>query len=166
VELHGGSIQADSAGPNQGSTFTVRLPLSKHAAKPSVPAAAAPASARLRMVVVDDNQDAAETLAMALDLFGCDVTVAHSAAQALDILPGATPSVVLLDIGLPDMNGYELARRVRQLPGGPAMTLIATTGWGQQKDRERAFEAGFDHHLTKPVDFEMLRSLLLGVNPA
>jgi CheY-like chemotaxis protein len=117
------------------------------------------------MVVVDDNEDAADTLSMALELFGCEVTVAHSAAQALDILPVASPSVVLLDIGLPDMNGYELARRVRQLPGGAAMTLIATTGWGQQKDRERAFDAGFDHHLTKPVDFEMLRSLLLDISP-
>jgi CheY-like chemotaxis protein len=167
VELHGGRIQADSAGPGRGSTFTVRLPLSADAAAPALPAAADDAgSALLRIVVVDDNQDAAETLSMALELFGCDVTVAHSAAQALDILPGAAPSVVLLDIGLPDMNGYELARRVRQLPGGPAMTLIATTGWGQQKDRERAFDAGFDHHLTKPVDFETLRALLLGLNPA
>jgi PAS domain S-box-containing protein len=167
VELHGGHIQADSAGPGRGSTFTVRLPLSADAAAPALPAAADDAgSALLRIVVVDDNQDAAETLSMALELFGCDVTVAHSAAQALDILPGAAPSVVLLDIGLPDMNGYELARRVRQLPGGPAMTLIATTGWGQQKDRERAFDAGFDHHLTKPVDFETLRALLLGLNPA
>jgi CheY-like chemotaxis protein len=166
VELHGGHIHADSAGTGRGSTFTVRLPLSPDAAVPAVAAAADAGSARLRIVVVDDNQDAAETLSMALELFGCDVTVAHSAAQALDILPGAAPSVVLLDIGLPDMNGYELARRVRQLPGGPAMTLVATTGWGQQKDRERAFDAGFDHHLTKPVDFETLRALLLGVNPA
>jgi PAS domain S-box-containing protein len=162
VELHGGSIQAESAGQHKGSTFTVRLPL---AAGVSCPVAEAPADvavAQTRILVVDDNQDAAETLSMALELFGCHVMVAHSGAQALELIAIADPAVVLLDIGLPDMNGYELARRLRQLPGGPAMTLIATTGWGQQKDRERAFEAGFDHHLTKPIDFELLKPLLHG----
>jgi CheY-like chemotaxis protein len=101
-------------------------------------------------------------IAMALELLDCEVAVAHSGAQALALIARADPAVVLLDIGLPDMNGYELARRLRQLPGGAAMTLIATTGWGQQKDRERAFEAGFDHHLTKPIDFDLLKPLLRG----
>ncbi|ALK98486.1 hypothetical protein AB595_06330 [Massilia sp. WF1] len=162
VELHGGSIGAESAGLHKGSTFTVRLPLAVGA---SCPAAAAPAiadAARVRILVVDDNQDAAETLAMALELSGCKVVVAHSGMQALELIAIADPAVVLLDIGLPDMNGYELARRLRALPGGMARTLIATTGWGQEKDRERAFDAGFDHHLTKPIDFEVLKPLLLG----
>ena len=160
VELHGGSIHADSAGPGQGSMFTVRLPLAAGSVCPAEEAPVRAAPARARIVVVDDNQDAAEMLAMALDMLGCEVTVAHTAAQALDRIASADPSVVLLDIGLPDMNGYELARQVRQLPNGAAMTLIATTGWGQQKDRERAFSAGFDHHLTKPIDFAQLEPLL------
>jgi CheY-like chemotaxis protein len=116
--------------------------------------------AQVRVLVVDDNEDAAETLAMTLELHGCEVRTAATAARALDILPGFAPAVALLDIGLPDMNGYELARRVRGLPAGAGLTLIATTGWGQQKDRERAFAAGFDHHLTKPLDFDVLRSYL------
>ncbi|MFC5548020.1 ATP-binding protein [Massilia aerilata] len=160
VELHGGSIRADSAGPGKGSMFTVRLPLAAGSVCPAEEAPARTAPARVRIVVVDDNQDAAEMLAMALDMLGCEVTVAHTAAQALERIAGADPAVVLLDIGLPDMNGYELARQVRQLPNGAAMTLIATTGWGQQKDRERAFSAGFDHHLTKPIDFTQLEPLL------
>jgi len=160
VELHGGSIRAESEGLQQGSTFIVSLPL---AADAVCPAEAAPVDAvprAVRVMVVDDNQDAAETLAMALELFACEVVVAHSGAQALELVGVADPALALLDIGLPDMNGYELARRLRQLPGGAARTLIATTGWGQQKDRERAFDAGFDHHLTKPIDFELIKSLL------
>jgi CheY-like chemotaxis protein/anti-sigma regulatory factor (Ser/Thr protein kinase) len=162
VELHGGSIQAESAGQDMGSTFTVRLPLAAASTGPAEVATVDAVPARVRIVVVDDNQDAAEMLAMALELLDCEVTVAHSGAQALERIASADPTVVLLDIGLPDMTGYELAARLRQLPGGSAMTLIATTGWGQQKDRERAFDAGFDHHLTKPIDFEVLKPLLLG----
>jgi len=160
VELHGGGIRAESAGQHQGSTFIVTLPLAAGAVclAEAEPAAAVPA--RLRIMVVDDNQDAAEMLAMTLELFSCEVVVAHSAAQALELAGIADPALALLDIGLPDMNGYELARRLRQLPGGAARTLIATTGWGQQRDRERAFEAGFDHHLTKPIDIELLKPLL------
>jgi PAS domain S-box-containing protein len=162
VELHGGSIRADSAGPGCGSEFTVRLPLAEGAA--CAPAQAAPdadaAVAGVRILVVDDNQDAAHTLGMALQLFGCDTAVAHTAGTALEIAAAFRPTVALLDIGLPDMNGYELARRLRLAPGGAAMTLIAATGWGQEKDRQRAFDAGFDHHLTKPIDSGQLRRLL------
>ena len=162
VELHEGSIQAESAGLDMGSTFTVRLPLAAASIGPAEVAAVDAVPAPVRIMVVDDNQDAAEMLAMALELLDCEVTVAHSGAQALERIASAGPTVVLLDIGLPDMTGYELAGRLRQLPGGSAMTLIATTGWGQQKDRERAFDAGFDHHLTKPIDFEVLKPLLHG----
>lgn len=164
VELHGGSIAADSAGPGKGSTFSVRLPLSLATARPVE--AAAPAGvlpAWVRVLVVDDNEDAAQMLAMALECSGCETRVAHSAAQALELVPVFAPAAALLDIGLPDMNGYELARRIRQLPTGAQAMLIATTGWGQQKDRERAFEAGFDHHITKPIDFELLQPLLQGL---
>nr|WP_307736090.1 ATP-binding protein [Massilia pinisoli] len=162
VELHDGSVHADSAGPGLGSTFTIRLPLAQGstcAPAPATPVADA-APAQVRVLVVDDNEDAAETLAMTLELHGCDVRTAATAARALEMLPGFAPAVALLDIGLPDMNGYELARRVRLLPSSAGMTLIATTGWGQQKDRERAFAAGFDRHLTKPIDFDLLRSYL------
>ncbi|MGO4474966.1 ATP-binding protein [Massilia sp. 2TAF26] len=160
VELHGGRIRAESDGPHQGSTFIVSLPLAAGVACPDEAPSADVLPTRVRVMVVDDNQDAAETLAMALELFACEVVVAHSGAQALDLVGTADPVLALLDIGLPDMTGYELARRLRQLPGGRSRTLIATTGWGQQKDRDRAFEAGFDHHLTKPIDFELLKPLL------
>jgi PAS domain S-box-containing protein len=162
VELHGGSVHADSPGPGLGSTFTIRLPLAqgKVGAPEAAPASAETAPAQVRVLVVDDNEDAAETLAMTLEFYGCEVRTAPTAARALEVLPEFAPAVALLDIGLPDMNGYDLARAVRQLPAGAGLTLIATTGWGQQKDRERAFAAGFDRHLTKPIDFELLRSYL------
>jgi PAS domain S-box-containing protein len=166
VELHGGSIRAESAGPGQGSTFIVSLPLAADAVCPAEAAPVDAAPRPLRVMVVDDNQDAAETLAMALELYACEVVVAHSGAQALELIGAADPALALLDIGLPDMTGYELARRLRQLPGGGARILIATTGWGQQKDRELAFEAGFDHHLTKPIDFESIKPLLLNAGIA
>jgi PAS domain S-box-containing protein len=168
VELHGGGIQAASAGPGLGSEFTVRLPLlatascaadapegqDAQAGSPEMPEA-------MRVLVVDDNPDAAEALAMALGMYGCDTRMAHTAQSALALTPSFGPDAVLLDIGLPDLNGYELARRLRSLPGGAGMTVIATTGWGQDKDRQRAFEAGCDHHLTKPIDVERLRGLLV-----
>jgi CheY-like chemotaxis protein len=167
VALHGGSVHADSAGPGRGSEFTVRLPLAAAGAA-CAPRAAAPADAAppaaLRVLVVDDNRDAAELLTMALDLSGCQTLIAHTAGAALELAAGFQPQVGLLDIGLPDMNGYELARRLRLVPGCESgLVLIAATGWGQDKDRQRAFEAGFDHHLTKPIDFDQLRQLLPGV---
>jgi signal transduction histidine kinase len=169
VELHGGSIHAASAGPGLGSEFTVRLPLlaATPRAGEALPAAARTQDAGppsvaegMRVLVVDDNLDAAEALSMALGMAGCDTRMAYTANAALAIAPAFGPDAVLLDIGLPDLNGYELARRLRRLPGGAGLTLIATTGWGQDKDRQRAFEAGCDHHLTKPVDMEKLKGLL------
>jgi DNA-binding response OmpR family regulator len=97
---------------------------------------------------------------MALELLNCKAKVAHTAVEALEVARVFRPTVALLDIGLPDVNGYELARRLRLGPGGATMKLIATTGWGQEKDRERSVDAGFDHHLTKPIDFDLLRGLL------
>ena len=110
--------------------------------------------------MVDDNVDAAETLVMFLEISGCEARVAHTGNEALAVLEQFTPHVALFDIGLPDMNGYELARRVRLLPGGAGLLLVAATGWGQESDKQLAFAAGFDHHLTKPIDFDKLRALL------
>jgi signal transduction histidine kinase len=160
VELHGGSICADSAGLNSGSEFTMRLPLSAGAVSHQDAEAPIVELASLRVMVVDDNEDGAETMAMALQLHGYDVKVAHTGEAALDMAARFVPQVALLDIGLPDINGYELAKRLRSTAEGASMTLIASTGWGQEKDRQLAFDAGFDHHLTKPVDFAQLRLLL------
>jgi PAS domain S-box-containing protein len=169
VALHGGSVHADSAGPGHGSEFTVRLPLA--AGAESAPGADAALDAgypaALRILVVDDNRDAADILIMALELSGCETMVAHSAGAALELASGFRPQACVLDIGLPDMTGYELARRLRRLPDCESgLVLIAATGWGQDKDRQLAFEAGFDHHLTKPIDFDQLRQLLPRVEPA
>ena len=160
VDLHGGEILVESAGPGLGSAFTLRLPLVAGCATPQEPAAPAALAAPMRVMVVDDSLDTAETMALALELFGCETRMAHTAAAALELASEFAPHVALLDIGLPDYNGYELARRLRALPVGLDVTLIAATGWGQEKDRTLALDAGFDHHLTKPIDFEQLRMLL------
>jgi PAS domain S-box-containing protein len=161
VELHGGSISAASEGDGHGSEFTVRLPLARDACD-AAPAQAQSLMERMpeRVLVVDDNADAADTLVLALELLGCGVKSAYNARAGLDAFAAFAPQAALLDIGLPDMNGYELARRIRALPGGEAVSLVAITGWGQQTDKDLAQDAGFDHHLTKPIDFDELRTLL------
>ncbi len=163
VSLHGGSIEAHSAGLGQGSQFTVRLPLpTSGATLPTASGEKAPASAdsRRRVLLVDDNKDAADALAMLLEFDGQEVRVAYSARAALSIAQTFRPDVALLDIGMPDMNGYELARTLRQTSWGRSLFLIALTGWGQEDDRLRATQAGFDHHLTKPVDPQAVERLL------
>ncbi|MEH6435289.1 hybrid sensor histidine kinase/response regulator [Massilia sp. DD77] len=173
VDLHGGTVHAHSLGAGRGSEFAISLPLTVGAACPAAgpaegPAAGAGDIARLtarQVLIVDDNEDAADTLGMALELFGCETRVVHTAQAALDLAVSFTPQAALLDIGLPDLNGYELARRLRALPGWQGVTLIAATGWGQEKDRRLAFEAGFDHHLTKPIDFERLGHMLTAERP-
>jgi PAS domain S-box-containing protein len=165
VELHGGSITASSEGLHLGSTFTVRLPLTdaKPAQQPQ-PLADAPEQARgsqsHRILVVDDNVDAAQSLAMLLELDGHETAMAHDGQRALELAQSFHPQVILLDIGLPLMNGYEVAHRVREQPWGRTIQLIAVTGWGQEQDRQQAVAAGFDHHLTKPLDPARLASLL------
>jgi PAS domain S-box-containing protein len=163
VELHGGTISAASAGPGLGSEFAVRLPLAAGAdrAQGEAPPPMPPPGA-LRVLVVDDNVDAADTLAMALELLGYEAKAAYTAGAGQALAAGFAPQVALLDIGLPDMNGYELAGRLRAGPAGESMFLIAATGWGQDADRQRAIDAGFDRHLTKPVDFDKLREMLAG----
>jgi len=166
VELHGGTIRADSGGVGQGSEFTVRLPLpalpavSVAAAQPSAPASVASAATRHAILVVDDNRDAADMLRMALEMLRYEAACVYDGAAALDICAGAMPDAIVLDIGLPGMDGYEVARRIRAQPSGAHVMLVAATGWGQQRDREAALAAGFDHHLVKPVDFVQLDALL------
>jgi PAS domain S-box-containing protein len=163
VGLHQGSVTAESAGAGQGSRFMVRLPDSIRAqdAQPTdVAAPAPPAPPRQRRVLVaDDNVDAAETLAEMLQLEGHEVHVASNGAQAIAMATALKPDVAVLDIGMPDLSGYEVAQRLRQTMA-PGMTLIALTGWGQREDRRRAVEAGFDHHVVKPADPAQLLRLI------
>jgi PAS domain S-box-containing protein len=163
VELHGGSIEASSAGLGYGSEFTVRMPLRAHPDPRAATADTAVTPARItrrRILVADDNRDSAETLAMLLRVDGHEVMIAHDGSAALAAFGGFAPDVVLLDIGMPGPNGYEVAQKIRQSRSGVDIKLIAITGWGQEADKERAFAAGFDHHLTKPVDTGQLSKLL------
>ena len=165
VNLHGGTIEAASEGSGHGSRFTVGLPRLTDAlnVKPAIDSPAFPLTASLRalrILVVDDNLDAAESLAMMLQLDGHTTSKAHDARSAIASARSERPDVMLLDIGLPDIDGYELARRLRALPEAEDATLIAVTGYGQTDDRRRAEDAGFDHYLVKPVEFESLRALL------
>jgi len=163
VELHGGTIEASSPGLGHGSEFTVRLPRGMNTGSRAVSPDAAPSPARItrrRVLVADDNRDSAETLAMLLRVDGHEVMIAHDGSAALAAFGGFAPDTVLLDIGMPGPNGYEVAQRIRQSRSGAEIKLIAITGWGQAADKERAFAAGFDHHLTKPVDTQQLSDLL------
>jgi signal transduction histidine kinase/DNA-binding response OmpR family regulator len=163
VEMHGGTSSASSAGLGQGSTFTIRLPLAADEVQP----APAPASERLaprsvsqRILVVDDNEDAAEMLAMVLEQTGYRTRTAYDSRAALAAVADWAPHIVILDIGLPDINGYDVARELRQSERFGGLSLIALTGWGTQDDKQRALDAGFDVHLTKPVDARALRAAL------
>ncbi len=159
VQLHGGSVTAHSEGPGQGSVFTVRLPLLAMDAEPAPDAAdAAPASAGggLRILVADDNRDAGSTLAILLQVMGHEVRDVGSGEEAIEVAAAFDPQLVLLDIGMPGLNGYDTCRRLRAQEGGPGRTIVAVTGWGQPQDVARAGEAGFDHHLVKPVDVQAL----------
>jgi len=161
VALHGGSVEARSGGPGQGSEFIVRLRLSRtQVASASAAAKVLPTVAPRRILVVDDNHDAAETLGVLLGLLGAETRVVHDGAAALAAFRSYEPAVVLLDLGLPGMDGFEIARRMRSEPNGPRATLIALTGWGQEDDRKRSKGAGIDMHLVKPVDLPTLRDAL------
>jgi CheY-like chemotaxis protein len=162
VELHGGRIEAHSTGIGRGSEFVVTLPLSTRAGvshQRSEHAAAPPLVSR-RVLIADDNRDAADTLALLLELDGHQVTVVHDGRAAIAAFDTTHPEVVLLDIGMPDVDGYEVARYVRRGTLGRAVTLVAVTGWGHDADKARALAAGFNHHFTKPVNPEQLRQLL------
>lgn len=161
TELHGGQVEAHSRGLGQGSAFVVRLPLPPQAPVSAAPAGAEHAGAERRKVLIaDDNHDAADSLSMLFELAGHEVRVAHSGRAALSIAQAFRPDTAVIDIGMPDLNGHEVARQLRQAPWGGAMHLIALTGWGQEEDRRRSSEAGFDHHLSKPVDADRLLGLI------
>ena len=162
VALHGGSVCAQSEGPGRGSEFVVRLPISEPAEETPDLAGTADAvtGIGLRILVADDNQDAADTCAALLELSGHHVQTAYSGRQALELAESFQPHAVLLDIGLPDLSGYVLAKHIRESSWGRRALLVAVTGWGQSEDRRRAYEAGFDHHLAKPVDPEAIESAL------
>jgi PAS domain S-box-containing protein len=169
VELHGGTVSCASPGLGQGSSFTVELPLMQAAgADPAAGLAGAAAGAQgrarpLRLLVVDDNADAAATLGMLLEACGYEVAVENDSQRALARARRERPDAALLDIGLPDMDGNELARRLRADAHTAGIALIAVTGYGQEQDRRAALEAGFDHHLVKPVDMDRLAALLAGI---
>ena len=164
TEMHGGTVTAYSEGPGRGTELTVRLPVLAAHLTPEVhqpvQVAALPALPSRRILVADDNHDAAESLTLRLQLAGHDVRTAGNGAEALAIAGEFKPEIVLLDLGMPKMDGYETAREIRRRPWGRRATLIALTGWGQQKDRERTEEAGFDRHLVKPVaELELFEAL-------
>ena len=166
VEMHGGSSTAKSEGQGKGSTFTVSLPLIDEqdeiagvALQPEKAQSATP----MKVLIVDDNVDSAQTSLWMLDLMGHKGTVAHEGVTALEIAHDLQPDVVLLDIGMPGMDGYEVCRQLRLMPEMKNKTVIAQTGWGQESDRQKAFAAGFDHHVTKPVSLDLLTQLLADI---
>lgn len=166
VELHGGTIEAASLGIGKGTEFVVHLPLSGSASAPERRSAQPPDAFALngcRVLIVEDNRDARDSLALILQRRGMEVRIADDGAAALDAVASAPPDVILLDIAMPGMDGYELARRIRQRPELDRVTLIALTGFGQVTDRERCLQAGFDHHVVKPADPDILTALLASI---
>jgi len=167
IELHGGSIEATSSGLGQGSEFVIRLPLASATDNldGNVHAGAGTPVAARKLLIIEDNADAADTLRTALESLGHIVHVAHDGADGLRLFERFAPEVVLLDIGLPGMDGYEAARRMREMADGGNVSLIALTGWGQKSDRVRAADAGFDAHMTKPATLDALTSVLSALYP-
>jgi CheY-like chemotaxis protein len=169
VELHGGAVEARSEGVGRGSEFIMRLPMSEHETplgQMAAPALQQVALTPRLLLVVDDNHDAADSLAILLKSAGNEVRVVYDARAALETLRSFHPAVVFLDIGMPDMDGYELARRIRQRPELRDTSIVALTGWGQEDDRRRAAAAGCDDHLVKPVLWEAIQSLLANLDRA
>ncbi len=166
VALHGGAVEAQSPGTGQGSTFSIRLPAAAvvhYGGRSDAQLSMRPvvvADPRCSVLIADDNRDAADSLALLLQMSGYELHVGHSGREALALAQRERPDALVLDIGMPGMNGYELARHIRQEAWGRDVLLVAVTGWGQQEDRERSRAAGFDHHLTKPVDPDALQGLL------
>jgi CheY-like chemotaxis protein len=168
IDLHGGTITAHSDGLGHGSAFIVRLPAVREPSPvrphaPREPECTASTVSR-RILVVDDERISAASLGKLLRIKGHEIRTAHDGLEAVEVADEFRPDVVLLDIGLPKMNGYEVAQRIRHQPWGQAMVLIALTGWGQETDRQRSKEAGFDHHLVKPVNLSALLPLLASLH--
>ena len=164
VEMHDGTVEVRSAGSEQGSIFIIRLPIAgpqpgEHPLT-TTDEKSTTADNRPRVLVVDDNKDSAQTLAMMLKIMGNDIRTAHDGLEAVEKAQEYLPNVILLDLGMPKLNGYDVCRRIREQSWGSSMVIIALTGWGQAEDRQRTKEAGFDHHLVKPVDVAKLKELL------
>jgi CheY-like chemotaxis protein len=162
VEMHGGRIEAHSPGVGRGSEFTIKLPLAKSNAG-ELGGTTPPRTTKLsprRILVVDDNRDVAESLAMLLESIGMRVRVAYDGQSALEAAAAFRPEVLFVDLGMPTMDGYETARHLRRLTDGDDFFLVALTGWGQEDNRRRSRDAGFDEHLTKPVDLKVLEGIL------
>jgi CheY-like chemotaxis protein len=166
VELHGGSIRAESAGQGRGSTFTVTLPILAASSAAAAEQAPVQVAHRLyRILLADDNVDFVNGIGALLRSMGHQVHIAYDGQQALAAAEAFAPEFAFLDIGLPKLNGYDLARALQSLPALRHTVLVAVTGWGQQKDRQRAFEAGFHHHLVKPVSIDQLQEILAQSGP-
>jgi CheY-like chemotaxis protein len=162
IELHDGRIEVASGGPGAGSTFTVRLPALADAPSGETrrQGRGATAPLRCRILIVDDMKDSADSLALLLGAAGHLVQLAYDGESAVAAAETFRPDAVLLDLGMPSLNGYDVCRRIRAQPWGAAMTIVALTGWGQQEDRRRTAEAGFDAHLVKPVEPQALDEAL------
>jgi CheY-like chemotaxis protein len=162
VELHGGTIRAASAGAGKGATFTVALPAIEQPAAAAAGSAGAPAAhaGARRILLIEDNRDARDTLAALLRLSGHDVRTAQNGAEGIEIAASSALDFILVDIGLPDIDGYEVARRLRSDPSARQARLLAITGYGRQEDRRRALAAGFDEHVAKPVELPALEAIL------
>jgi len=164
VELHGGTVSAHSEGSGTGSSFSVRLALldamDVNTSLPAPTNTLGNAHPHARILIADDNRDAARSLALMLSMEGHEVRAAYDGVEALRIADEFRPQVALLDIGMPKLDGYETARRLRQRPGGESVLLFAQTGWGQEEDKQRARQAGFDSYLVKPLDPDTLNQLL------
>jgi CheY-like chemotaxis protein len=166
IEMHGGTVQVHSGGLGRGSEFVVRLPVLAETARPlpePTPAEEAPPVSR-RVLIVDDNEDGAESLALLLQLGGHETHKAHDGVAAIQAAERLRPDAVLLDIGLPVLNGYEVCSRIRKEPWGKDLVLVALTGWGQEEDRHKSQAAGFDAHMVKPVDHDVLLKLLASLS--
>jgi CheY-like chemotaxis protein/anti-sigma regulatory factor (Ser/Thr protein kinase) len=168
VVMHGGTVEAYSAGPGEGSTFTVRLPLAARPAEPAPVAQAStkpdPVSRSLKVLVVDDNEAVAQTVGWMLEAIGHDYRLVYDGRSALQAAEDYRPDAILLDIGLPGMDGYEVCRALRRQEAFKKTAIIAQTGWGQERDKALASEAGFDHHIVKPVGLDRLEQLLADVD--
>jgi CheY-like chemotaxis protein/two-component sensor histidine kinase len=170
VELHGGSLEAHSEGLGRGSEFVVRLPVADEGAEsrpaPAPERAGAGAESRRRVLVADDNEDAVSSLAQLLEIMGHEVRTAADGRQAVEAAAAFRPELILLDIGMPRLNGYDACRLIRAQPWGREPVIAALTGWGQDRDKARSREAGFDNHLVKPVEPADLERLLESVGAA
>jgi CheY-like chemotaxis protein len=167
VQMHGGSVEVCSDGPGRGSEFVVRLPLVM-VAKPDGQSESEKTNERAiearRILVADDNRDSADSLAMLLEMLGHEVSLAHDGLEALETAKGSKPELIFMDLGMPRMSGYDAARLIRNAPECNGVVLVALTGWGQEEDRRRSYEAGFDHHIVKPIDFAVVEKLLTDLN--